>query len=327
MFRALSSRYFLLFMVVIVAIVMGNEFIVAVNSHSQSPVNTAADSSWQAPSLLLDNTTAGNERDLLIYGEELIRNTSRYFGPHGKIRATSNGMNCQNCHLDAGTRPWGNNYAMVYSTYPKFRPRSGQVENVYKRVSDCFERSLNGEAIDSNSREFLAMSTYINWVGKNVAKANKPASAGLEKLPFPDRATDPTKGKLVYQSKCQSCHGIDGSGQLATSGDVYTYPPLWGANSYNDGAGLFRLSNFASFVKNNMPYGQAFHQSPMLSNDEAWDVAAFVNSQPRPHKDQRSDWPKTESKPVDFPFGPYADSFTEQQHKYGPFKPIAATRK
>jgi len=197
MFRVLSSRYFLFFVVLIVAIVMGREFISAVTTHTHYEVHTDADSSWHAPSLLLDNTTVGEQRELLIYGEELIRNTSRYFGPHGKIRAQSNGMNCQNCHIDAGTRPWGNNYAMVFSTYPKFRPRSGQVEDVYKRVSDCFERSLNGQAIDSNSREFITMRSYINWVGMNVSKTQKPASAGLEKLQFPDRAADVTKGKLV----------------------------------------------------------------------------------------------------------------------------------
>lgn len=327
MARILGSRYFLYLLCLVVAITMGNEFIVAVSKHAQYATAATIDTSWHAPSLFLNNEPTGEKRALLIYGEELISNTSRYFGPHGKIRAMSNGMNCQNCHLDAGTRPWGNNYSMVYSTYPKFRARSGAIENLLKRVNDCFERSLNGEPIDSNSREFLAMSSYINWVGKDIKKNDKPVGTGIEKLPFLDRAADPARGKLVYDAKCSSCHGPNGAGVLAAPGDVYTYPPLWGPSSYNDGAGLFRISNFAGFAKNNMPYGQSSHQSPVLSNEEAWDVAAFVNSQPRPHKDQHTDWPKLDSKPVDFPFGPYADSFTENQHKFGPFKPIAALKK
>ena len=48
------------------------------------------------------------------YGKELIAHTSRYFGPNGSIKKITNGMNCNNCHLDAGTKPWGNNYGSVY---------------------------------------------------------------------------------------------------------------------------------------------------------------------------------------------------------------------
>jgi thiosulfate dehydrogenase len=102
-------------------------------------------------------------------------------------------------------------------------------------------------------------------------------------------------------------------------GMAYQYPPLWGDHSYNDAAGLYRLSNFAKYVKYNMPLG-ADHRHPQLSDEEAWDLAAYVNSQPRPHKSTPSDWPDVSKKPIDHPFGPYADAFSEQQHKYGPFK-------
>jgi thiosulfate dehydrogenase len=71
-----------------------------------------------------------------------------------------------------------------------------------------------------------------------------------------------------------------------------------------------------------MPYQLTSHQNPKLTNEECWDIAAFVNSQSRPHKDQSTDWPKIEKKPIDFAFGPYADNFPAEQHKYGPFKPI-----
>jgi len=227
--------------------------------------NTLAvtDSTWIAPSIYTDNTVSGEERKLVIYGQDLIAHTAKYLGPKGSVAQITNGMNCQNCHLQAGGKAWGNNYAAVFSTYPKFRDRSGQVESIYKRVADCMERSLNGTAVDSNSREFKAIYAYIKWIGQDVQKGQKPHGSGIEKLAYLDRAADPIKGKQVYTTQCMSCHGANGEGQLA-----------------------------------------------------------YVNSQPRPHKDQSNDWPKYDKKPLDFAFGPYADDFSETQHKYGPFKPI-----
>jgi thiosulfate dehydrogenase len=290
-----------------------------------SVVNTA-DSLWIPPSLFLDNELEGAERKKVILGEDIIANTARYFGPQGSVAAITNGMNCQNCHLNAGRKNWGNNYSAVFSTYPKFRDRSGAVETIYKRVSDCFERSLNGTAPDSNTKEYQAIYAYIKWIGQNVNKGEKPTGSGIEKLPYLDRAADPTKGKEIYTGKCQSCHGNNGEGQFDLAGVSYIYPPLWGDHSYNNGAGLYRLSNFAGYVKSNMPLNQASHAAPLLTTAEAWDVAAFVNSQPRPAKDQQNDWPNVSKKPVDFPFGPYADEFSEAQHKYGPYAPIAAKK-
>lgn len=258
---------------------------------------------------------------LIWYGHQLISNTAKYLGPRGSVLQITNGMNCQNCHLDAGTKPWGNNYGAVYSTYPKFRDRSGGIETIYKRINDCMERSLNGAALDTTSKEMQAMYAYIKWVGEDIQKGNKPKGSGIIELPFLNRAADPEKGKLVYEQKCQTCHAANGEGQLNIDGITYSYPPLWGNNSYNVGAGLFRLSRFAGYVKNNMPQGTDYH-APQLSDEEAWDVAAFVNSQPRPAKNLSSDWPDISKKPIDHPFGPYADSFSEQQHKYGPYGPI-----
>jgi thiosulfate dehydrogenase len=280
------------------------------------------DSTWVGPSIYLDNTTVGEERDLIIYGQDLIAHTSKYLGPKGSVAQITNGMNCQNCHLQAGAKAWGNNYAAVFSTYPKFRDRSGQVESIYKRVADCMERSLNGTAVDSNSREFKAICAYIKWLGQDVKKGQKPHGSGIEKLAYLDRAADPQKGQIIYTAQCQSCHGTNGEGQLTLDELEYSYPPLWGPHSYNDGAGLFRISNFAGYVKNNMPYLLTSHANPTLTEEACWDVAAYVNSQPRPHKDQSKDWPKYDKKPIDFAFGPYADSFSEQQHKYGPYKSI-----
>ena len=282
---------------------------------------------WTAPSLFRDHILQGEERKKVIYGEELIANTAKYLGPKGTVAAVTNGMNCQNCHLDAGKKTWGNNYGGVYANYPKFRDRSGSIETVYKRVSDCMERSLNGTTLDSNKYEMQSMIAYIKWVGQDVEKNTTPKGSGIAPPEYLDRAASPTNGVAVYTAKCQSCHGGNGEGLMAADGMSYTYPPLWGANSYNIGAGLFRLSRLAGYVRDNMPLNQASHNSPALTDEESWDVAAFINSQPRPKKDLSGDWPNISKKPIDHPFGPYADGFSEEQHKYGPFKPIIEARK
>jgi thiosulfate dehydrogenase len=274
---------------------------------------------WIAPDVSTITDVAMKER--VSYGRDLIAHTAKYLGPNGSVKKISNGLNCQNCHLDAGTKVFGNNYGSVASLYPKFRARSGQEEDIYKRVNDCFERSLNGKPLDTLSNEMQAIKAYIEFLGTNVEKGKKAEGSGLKDMAFLERATDPVKGKVVYEAKCQSCHQANGEGTLLPDGSEYSFPPLWGKNSYNDAAGLFRMSNFAKYVKYNMPLG-ATHDDTQLTDEESWDVAAFVNSQTRPHKNVPKDWPDKSKKPIDHPFGPYADKFSEQQHKYGPFKPI-----
>lgn len=278
---------------------------------------------WHSPDT--SKIPHSSEGMLIRYGRELIANTSLYLGPKGKIATISNGMNCQNCHLDAGTRPWGNNYSAVFSTYPKFRDRSGTIETVYKRINDCIQRSLDGQPLDTASREMQAIYAYIKWLGGEVPKGSRPPGVGISDIPCSDRAADTLNGRQVYTNKCTRCHGPQGAGVLYPDGCRYIYPPLWGPHSYNTGAGLFRLSRLAGYVKDNMPYGSA-HSAPQLTDAEAWDVAAYINSRPRPQKTFTADWPDISRKPFDHPFGPYADSFPESQHKYGPFGPIIARK-
>jgi thiosulfate dehydrogenase len=324
--KLLQQNWLVLLIILAVVIVIVRQSIPLLNNKRIAASINSYDSSWVSPSLHTDRTLEGKERELVIYGQKLISHTSVYLGPNGKVASISNGMNCQNCHLNAGKKTWGNNYGAVASTYPRYRDRSGSIETMYKRVSDCFERSLNGQAPDSTSLEYQAIEAYIKWVGKDVPKGVTPKETGITKLKFLDRAADPSKGRMVYQQHCQSCHGADGTGQLAISGLEYEYPPLWGANSYNSGAGLYRLSRFAGYVYSNMPNNKATHDNPVLTVEESWDVAAYVNSQPRPSKDLSGDWPDISKKPVDHPFGPYADGFSETQHKYGPYTPILAKR-
>ena len=280
---------------------------------------TGLSAEWALP--LMDTLANDSRGELIRYGRDLIVNTSKYLGPKGTVAIKSNGLNCQNCHIDAGARPFGNSFGAVASTYPKFRERSGKMESVEYRVNECMERSLNGKKLDSLSKEMLAMVAYMKWLGQHVPKGVKPKDAGTVELAYLNRAADVNLGKGVYIAKCQVCHGKDGEGKFNTDSAGYLYPPLWGPHSYNVSAGLFRLTRFASYVKYTMPFGIT-HKNPQLTDEEAWDVAAYVNSQPRPKKQFKYDWPDIKTKPVDYPFGPYADGFNEEQHKYGPFGPI-----
>lgn len=285
---------------------------------SHQTAMTSSGDLWRAPDPSeLPNDAMG---DLIRYGRELIEHTSVYLGPKGKVAQVSNGMNCQNCHLESGTKPFGNNYSAVASTYPKFRHRSGTTEGFEKRINDCIERSLNGKPLADNSRELEAMVAYVKWVGKDVERGVSPKGAGLPQLEYLIRAADTVKGKQYYTKYCVSCHTGDGRGIKHDNQVEWLYPPLWGAECYNTGAGLYRLSKLAAFIRMNMPYGVS-HDNPILSVEEAWDVAAYVSSMPRPHKEYPTDWPDITHKPVDHPFGPYADGLSETTHKYGPFRP------
>ncbi len=296
--------------------------------HQEVPTETVAKipmiKLWKAPDTAAIPKNKEGER--IRYGRDLVARTSYYLGPQGKVMNISNGMNCQNCHLDAGTKPFGNNYGSVASTYPKFRPRSGTIEGIEKRVNDCLERSLNGQPLDSLSKEMRAFVSYIQWVGKDVPKGEKAPGSGFVEMKWLTRAANPAIGRKLYLQKCQICHGYSGEGQKLSANSYYIYPPLWGENSFTTGAGLYRISNFARYIRANMPNGATF-EKPILSEEEAWDIAAYVESLPRPLKNFRQDWPRVELKPVDHPFGPYADSFSEKQHKYGPFKEILEKEK
>ncbi len=267
----------------------------------------------------------GETGALIRYGRELTNHTALYLGPNGKVWPISNGLSCQNCHLWGGGKAFAANYSAVGSTYPRLRKRSGRFEGFEKRVNDCFRRSLNGTGLPRDSREMKAIIAYMKWIGKEVPRGTIPHGAGLVTLPFLKRPADPVQGKAAYLKYCSHCHGKNGQGVKAENKIEWKYPPLWGLHSYNTAAGLFRVSKFAAFIKANMPYGATF-DNPVLTDEEAWDIAAFVNSMPRPHRVFAGDWPDVTQKPVDHPFGPYADGFTEAEHKYGPYNPILKAR-
>jgi len=168
---------------------------------------------------------------------------------------------------------------------------------------------------------------YIKFLSTGVSPGQLVPGLGTGNMPELDRPADPARGEAGYANACVVCHGPDGAGirrSLPTTDLGFMMPPLWGNDSFNDGAGMARLITAANFLHFNMPHGVDY-LNPQLSPEQAWDIAAYVVSRPRPHKaGLEKDFPDLLGKPVDAPYGPYADGFSEQQHKYGPFAPIRA---
>jgi thiosulfate dehydrogenase len=164
----------------------------------------------------------------------------------------------------------------------------------------------------------------MKWLSTGIPDGARLIGAGSKSIKEPGRVADLGNGAKVFAENCISCHGKDGLGQRAEDGKGYRYPPLVGPDSYNNGAGMTRILTAAAFVRHNMPFGVTF-DSPLLSDADAYDVAAYMNSLDRPVRPNLDkDFPNKLQKPVDTPYGPYADGFPPEQHKYGPFDPIRA---
>jgi thiosulfate dehydrogenase len=270
---------------------------------------------------------------MIRYGRELIVNTAYYIGPNGKAgKYLGNKMNCTNCHLDAGTRPFGFNFFSTHARYPQYRGREDKFLNLGERINNCVERPHNGTPLPLDSKEIVAIECYIKWVGTDVPVGHHAKGDESIELNFPDRAADPQKGAAVFAVHCASCHGKNGEGIWNADSSTYTYPPLWGSYSYQKGSSPHRVTKAARFIKANMPYKIAYWNKPVLTDEEALDVAAFINDDrihPRPSKKSKGtpDYPNYKSKPIDYGTGPFTDTFSEMQHKFGPFGPIIEYRK
>ena len=262
--------------------------------------------------------------NMVRYGRDLVMNTAYYIGPEGKMgHYLGNKMNCTNCHLDAGTRPYGLNYLSTHGRYPQYRARENKILTCADRINNCVERPHNGTPLPLDSKELNAIQCYIKWLGTKVPVETRVEGDNGLKLKLPEYALSPKKGKVIYQSACARCHGENGEGKLLPSKVTYEYPPLWGKDSYQPGSSMYRIIKAAQFIKANMPNDKSTYEHPVMSDIDALQVAAYVNSEEheRPKK-TGLDYPDVKKKAVDYPFGPYDDPFTEKQHKYGPYQPI-----
>jgi thiosulfate dehydrogenase len=194
-------------------------------------------------------------------------------------------LRCFSCHLAEGTRANGLALVGVYSRFPEYRARNGLVNLLEDRINDCFERSLNGKALPRDGRDMRDLISYFAFISRGVAPPGELPGVGLRVLePLPP---DTTRGRQLFGEVCARCHGSDGAGTALA-------PPLWGPRSFNIGAGLARLRSAAAFIRDNMPNDRAV----ILTDQQAFDVAGYLVSRPRPDFARKADdWPNGDPPP------------------------------
>ncbi|MEW5804813.1 MAG: c-type cytochrome [bacterium] len=211
-------------------------------------------------------------KDAVMLGYNIITDTQSHASQYA-----GNKLNCTNCHFDGGITQGGKNGGIslvgVASKYPAYRQRENAVISLATKVNACFRRSMNGQPLPPEGEEMTAILTYLQWIAKDLPIYAEIPWLGLKQLES-DHTPDHEKGKQIFSLICAACHGLGGQGQVG--------PPLWGNDSFNDGASINQVQNMAAFVYNNMPKG-----NPILSVEEALDAAAYVTSQPRPHYEGR----------------------------------------
>ncbi|MES1963741.1 c-type cytochrome [Psychrobacter sp. AH5] len=197
-----------------------------------------------------------------------------------------NQLNCTSFHLANGSEAFAAPWQNMPSIYPIYRSRSGRINTIQERINGCFERSMNGKALDLGSDDMNAIVSYMSWLSKDLPFGVSPEGRGFVKV---DKSLEPNtdNGKKLFAEKCSVCHGENGEGQYNDDG-TYVFPAVAGDKSFNDGAGMARTYTAASFIKGKMPFGQG----NTLTDQEAVDIAGYFTHLPRPVKANKDkDWP------------------------------------
>ncbi len=210
--------------------------------------------------------------DMVRLGQKIFNDTGTYAPEY-----VGNSLSCANCHLAGGTLADSAPMWAAYPAYPAYRGKNKQVNSYQQRLQGCFRYSMNGKAPPFNSKVLLALESYSYFMAKGAPTGDAQLPGrGYPKLSEPKDGFDITRGQKVYEARCAICHGANGEGQQVNGKTVF--PPLWGSLSYNWGAGMHRVSTAAAFIHANMPLGMP----KSLSEQQAWDVAAYIDSRPRP---------------------------------------------
>ncbi|WP_297920460.1 c-type cytochrome [Metallibacterium sp.] len=238
-------------------------------------------------------------------GEALFRNTAAHAPQY-----VGNTLTCQNCHLDAGRLADSAPMWAAWVSYPAYRSKNQRVNTFQERLQGCFRFSMNGKAPPLGAPELVALEAYSYWMAQGAPTGTRLIGAGYPKLARPAQGWDYARGESVYREHCALCHAADGQG-LMVDGKAW-FPPLWGPQSYNWGAGMSRLDLAAGFIKANMPLGNGNN----LSDQQAWDVAYYIDSHERP-QDPRYQG-SIEATRAAFHDGPYETyGRTVQGHRLG----------
>jgi thiosulfate dehydrogenase len=230
-----------------------------------------------------DRLPASPENDLIRYGHDIVIRTAQTIGPlaaEPDRRFAGNRLACTNCHLNAGLQRFAAPYVSTFASFPMMV--SDKVQTLADRLNGCMTNSMNGKPMPADSREIQALIAYVRFVGEGSPQGVRVPGMGLKPLPPAAQTPDAARGKEVFAQVCARCHEANGQGEMRTPPNSgYAIPPLWGDDSFNAGAGMATLEMASAFIRANMPRGIDY-RSPILTEQQAWDVAAFLKSQPRP---------------------------------------------
>jgi thiosulfate dehydrogenase len=229
-------------------------------------LNAPETKNWMAWEPPLQSSIPHNPRDDSIrYGELLFDETPIYASKYAKAN-----ISCTSCHVDGGIQPYASPMVGLPSLFPMYNQRAGRIISLRDRIQECFVRSENGTPLSYQSREMQSLVDYITWLSEPQPERKLFVGRGLIRLP--ELRLAPKHGVEIYMAQCAGCHGQDGEGRAPQ------FPPLWGPQSFNDGAGMNNVSKMAAFVQHNMPD----NRMGILSAQDAFDVSAFIHAQPRP---------------------------------------------
>ena len=212
---------------------------------------------------------SGNKGQQIRLGKLIFDQTPKYASTY-----VGNQLSCSDCHIRSGTAAYAAPMIDMANLFPMYNKRAGRVISLQERFQECFTRSENGSPLPRDSEEMKALTAYVDWLSRDGVKGHAYEGRGFVKLPA--LTGDPEKGKTIYASQCSSCHGVDGAGFPPM------LPPLWGQNSYSDGAGMDHPEKMAAFLIHNMP----LNHPDTLTPQDAFNVAAFVHTMPRPKFNQ-----------------------------------------
>lgn len=249
-----------------------------------TPTPTASVQPAQAPSSppsLLAAVPEGAAGDSIRRGHEIVARTFETLPDH-----VGNGLHCTSCHLDGGVLAGAGPWIGLPGVFPEYRTRSGRLDSLPRRINDCFERSMNGKALDPEGKDMAAIVDYITFISRDAPGGKPPPGRGFKRIE-PPMTPDRSAGAQKYATRCAACHGAEGAGIVADG--KYMFPAVWGDRSFNIGAGMARLDTAAAFIHANMPRGAG----GTLSDQDAYDIADFMIHQPRPDfAGKVNDWPK-----------------------------------
>jgi thiosulfate dehydrogenase len=258
--RTIIARYCLIVSVVSAFTIL---FFGRLSSFASQNARDAAEpvKTWTAP----DPATIpeGPLGDSIRLGLRVFNDT-----PKNAAAYVGNKMSCGHCHIESGTVAGGIPLVGVPGMFPVYRDREKEVVTFEERIEQCFQRSEHGHRVPNDNPIMVGLVAYAQWLSKDQVTGRPFPGRGLVRLP--ELNGDRERGSQIYELQCALCHGADGAGK------PNAIPALWGPTAYDDGAGMNDVAKMAAFVQHNMPQTDPGSLTPQ----EAYDVAAFINSKP-----------------------------------------------